>query len=212
MPPGQPARPLPRREHEILWRWFLKVSTLSSFVCRSPLGPPCPASRWARKSCHNSIRRLTRRPGTSSPRRMPGARCQPVVPGPAPLLATCGGEIFLEAEWEARYHLPRHLPFSKHNLSFPTTNLLVTLFSQPGVPPPPGLSAKMLYALKTGFEIQICGRVQGPHRSPCILPPPGTASFSCQLIILTTVIIILESHQNSDHLCRTVCSWLANLF
>lgn len=106
MPPGQPARPLPRREHEILWRWFLKVSTLSSFVCRSPLGPPCPASRWARKSCHNSIRRLTRRPGTSSPRRMPGARCQPVVPGPAPLLATCGGEIFLEAEWEARFPVP----------------------------------------------------------------------------------------------------------
>ena len=179
------------------------MSTLSSFVCRSPLGPPCPASRWARKNCHNSIRRLTCRPCTSSPRRMPGARCQPVVPGPAPLLATCGGEIFLEAEWEARFPVPltilqtqfvisHHQPFGH------------TVFSA-WVPPPPSLSAKMLYALKTGFETQICGPVQGPHRIPCILPPSGAASFSCHLIILTTVIIILESQQNSDHLCRAVC-------
>lgn len=201
MPPGQPARPRPRRELEILWRWFLKVSTLSSFVCGSPLGPPCPASRRARKSRHNSIRRLTRRPGTSSPRRSPLSAGGPCPPRCRPRAGERGF-------W--RPVSLRHSPFSKHNLSFPTTNLLVTLFSQPAVPPPPGLSAKMLYALKTGFETQICGRVRGPHRSPCVLPPP--ASFSCQLIILTAVIVILEPQQNSDHLCRTVCSWLANLF
>lgn len=160
------------------------MSTLSSFVCRSPLGPPCPASRWARKSCHNSIRRLTCRPGTSSPRRMPGARCQAGGPRARPAAGRCRGEIFLEAEAkEARFPVPLSI-LQSTICHFPPPSFWSHCFSQPECLLPPGLSAKMLYALKTGFETQICGPVRGPHRNPCILPPPGAASFSCHLIIL----------------------------
>lgn len=110
LPPGQPARPRPRRELEILWRWFLKVSTLSSFVCGSPLGPPCPASRRARKSRHNSIRRLTRRP---APPGHGGARCRPVVPARPAAGHVRGREVFGGPFPRATHHSPNticHFP------------------------------------------------------------------------------------------------------
>lgn len=148
------------------------------------------------RSCHNSIRRLTRLPlGTchraDSPRQGPRA-----------------GKHFPERGAGARFLPPLNSPPSAMcHCSQRAVGHVLRLG-----PGSPSLSVTVPAFGNSGSETCIRGLVQREgHPVRSALPPPAAASLSCHLtIIIVTVIVMAPGRVLPDHPGSAFCWWLAN--